>query len=352
MKVMIFIDGKNFYSGWKNAGGHKIDFNLMADWLMKKVGGTRVAGVHYYTGVEDEENELPETQGNLDRFLSFLQSQRGFQVHKFRRKQYRLECARCQNEIKFTKEKEVDTSMVADMVRMAALSAYDIAILLSGDADYIPAIESVSTLGKESWIASWNGSGLSDRARAAAIDHINLVDGIPIFERKNDSQSTAEIIASTMPLPADRSPVHTHFVRQATHEPHTFSNGIRSMIPSSLSFGDDDEEIFVQELAKAQSHFAKSREGGPMGYVGLGYFLTKWRTPALNPSAEVRRMLLDSLVAKNRVKVYETPSGYQEIRVNPDNDEYDDDENAPSDKRPEYDDDDEAYGRSMDGIEE
>lgn len=46
-------------------------------------------------------------------------------------------------------EKNVDTQIVADMVTMAALDKYDVAILISNDGDYKSAIESVKVFSKK-----------------------------------------------------------------------------------------------------------------------------------------------------------------------------------------------------------
>ena len=44
MRVGIFFDGKNFYSGWRaTAEDTTIDFVALSEWLVKKVGGLRLA---------------------------------------------------------------------------------------------------------------------------------------------------------------------------------------------------------------------------------------------------------------------------------------------------------------------
>jgi uncharacterized LabA/DUF88 family protein len=291
MRVALFIDGKNFYSGWKDAAnGERIDFNRLAEWLVKEVGGDRLAAAHYYTGIEDADNELAETQGKLGKFLSFIKTQRGFFVHSFKRRQVSFGCPHCNNAICFTREKEVDTSMVADMVRLAAVNAYDVAILLSGDADYIPAIQSVAQLGKQAWIASWGGSGLAARIKDVAFDHIDLLTGLDFFQCKDDARTT----------PA----VGGEFGRLKLHS-----------LSQSEDVGSGQELVFLQELRKAQDHFSKSRPGSTGGYVGLGYFLTKWRSSALTSDAELRRQVLDSLVEQGKVDVYTASDGYQALSV-------------------------------------
>ena len=69
-----------------------------------------------------------------------LETQPGFFVHTFKRKIGSITCADCGAENRYVLEKEVDTTMVAHMVQMAAQNSFDILVLMSGDADYAPAI--------------------------------------------------------------------------------------------------------------------------------------------------------------------------------------------------------------------
>lgn len=289
MRVALFYDGKNFYSGWKQFGNDaRIDFNKLTEWLLKKIGGTNHVGSHYYTGVEPAYAELPETQGKLERFLSFIEVQRGFTVHRFGRKPDRYTCSHCGNEGNFTREKEVDTSLVADMVKLGAIGAYDVAVLLSGDSDYVPAIDSVQSLGKNVYIATWAGAGMSPRIRTAAFDHINLVNGIDYFTVGFDSN-----------------------VRTEDEENVT----------------ENDEEDFLNELERAEDNFSKKLPGSVRsGYVGLGFFMTKWRAEKLSPLPEVRKAILDRLIESGDVEVYDAPDGKKAIRTvrsDDDEDEFD-----------------------------
>jgi hypothetical protein len=179
-------------------------------------------------------------------------------------------CPTCGADIRYTQEKEVDTTMVADMLRYAAVDAFDIAVLMSGDADYAPALEGVRAVGKQAYVASWAGAGVSQRVRRAAFEHIDLVSGLPHFSREGD---------------VDRAPTADDHVRQL--------------------------QVFIDELRTAEERFSG-------GYVGLGYFVMRWRSPVLEQTPEGRRALLDELVAEGRVEIYDAPDGAQAIRVKAD----------------------------------
>ena len=49
--------------------------------------------------------------------------------------------------MKGTVEKGVDTAIVTDMIRLAWARAYDVAILVSSDADFIPAVQFLDSKG-------------------------------------------------------------------------------------------------------------------------------------------------------------------------------------------------------------
>lgn len=281
MRVALFFDGKNFYSGWREAArGRRIDFAKLSEWLVGRTKGTSLWGAYYYTAIEENGLTPNDAQQKLAGFLDMLETQPGFFVHTFKRKIGSIACQECNAENRYFVEKEVDTSMVAHMVRLAATNAYDVLVLMSGDADYAPAIDAVRALGKQAYIASWGGTGVSKRIRNVAFDHIDMLNGISFFEREvtdedlyadylDDEDMVTEIAAVT---------------------------------------GDESMDAFLAELEQAQSKFSG-------GYVGLGYFLTRWRSTHLDTTPDVRRRVLDKLLAEGFVETYNAPDGALAIRV-------------------------------------
>jgi uncharacterized LabA/DUF88 family protein len=258
MRVAIFFDGKNFYGGWQDqTGGRPIDFVELNQWLVKKVGGTSLWGAYYYTGISTEgENEVG---ARLENFLTSLATKPGFFVRAFPRRRRATRCFTCQAENFYSEEKKVDTSMVADMVRLAAIDSYDVAILLSGDSDYAPALEAVRQLGKQAYVATWGRFGLSSDLRRVCFDHIDLMDSL--------DQATA-------------APVED----------------------DAVALG-----VFLEETGRAEKQFAG-------GYVGVNFFVTKWRSDRLDPSVSVRQRLLNRLVEDGYIEIYETPNGEKAMR--------------------------------------
>lgn len=295
MRVGIFFDGKNFYSGWRaTAEGTTIDFVKLSEWLVAKVGGSRLWGAYYYTGIETGELSKTEGQKRLVGFLDQLELLRGFFVHRFSRKVRRRSCEKCGAENIYTQEKEVDTTMVADMLRLAAVDAFDAAILASGDSDHVPAVEGVRAIGKQVFVATWGKEGLSARLRKAAFDHIDLTDGLQHFVL------TSKAVAPALPAkPSPDAPVRA-----------TVPDGQLGPVPSQGVDGGDAEAAFLQELAYAESRFTD-------GYVGLNYFLRKWKSPRLAPDFQARNRILQKMLDKGKVETFDAPDGNKALRTKP-----------------------------------
>jgi uncharacterized LabA/DUF88 family protein len=290
MRVALFFDGKNFYRGYKQvASGRRIDFPGMARWLVERVNGTFLWGSYYYTGIGTGDQAEDEGQQSLSRFLDMLETQPGFFVKRFPRKVRTLRCPQCQALNRFTQEKEVDTTMVADILRGAAVGAFDILVLVSGDADHAPAMEGIRSLGKQAYVATWSGAGLSSRLRNTAFDHIDLSDGLDVFAPEARAASGP---AAAVGLEIDEAPPCT------TDE----SAGNAEL--------DDVSDAFLKELRRAQAKFDE-------GYVGVNYFLTRWQGDVLNDSPDVRRRMLDRLVKEGRVEIYTASDGAQAIHECP-----------------------------------
>lgn len=268
MRVAMFFDGKNFYSGWRDvAGSPATDFVKLSQWLVSRVGGSRLWGAYYYTGVE-----ASGANTKLGSFLDGLEHRPGFFVNRFPRKIRTTHCVSCNAENTYTEEKEVDTTMVADMLRLAAVDAFDVMILMSGDADHAPAVEGVRALGKQAYVATWGGKGLASRLRRVAFDHIDLMNSIS----------------------------ETRYVKKENSE---FSGS-----GQEDGNGDSDEDIFLDELERAE----KKMVGG---WVGANYFITKWRADNFTSSVAERRQILSDLEKDGLVEVYETESGDKAIRI-------------------------------------
>ena len=110
-------------------------------------------------------SSAPSSGTGQQRFFDWLDGQEFFYVKQFERKS---------NEFGEQREKQVDVYLATQVVALAYENAYDIAIIVSGDEDYVPAIEIVQQKGKII-IAVSSSALLSDVLRKKA-DRILLID--------------------------------------------------------------------------------------------------------------------------------------------------------------------------------
>lgn len=300
MRVALFFDGKNFYSGLKEtAPDQMIDFQKMSRWLVERVGGSHLWGAYYYTGIEP--GLMSEGQKKLSGFLDMLEFQPGFFVKRFPRKVHNYACSACGAENRFSSEKEIDTTMVADMLRLAAVDAFDILVLMSGDADHAPAVEGVRAIGKQVFVATWGKTGLSSRIRKASFDHIDLLGGIDRFNREPPFNNGRHY--------HDRD--DTKIIDDQLDDDETYyadEEAAGNFIESDEELPDNIGDIFIEELERAERNFQS-------GYVGMNYFLKRWHSDNLRIDPERRRLLMDQLIEDERLEVYSAPDGNKAIRV-------------------------------------
>ena len=90
------------------------------------------------------------------------------------------------------RQKGVDVDLATDMVRFACMGSYDVAILVSGDCDFVPAVEKVKEQGKRVEVACF-GNTISNRLRCSADRYHNL-DSVPLLKIRNpgDSEEVSE----------------------------------------------------------------------------------------------------------------------------------------------------------------
>ena len=256
MKVALFFDGKNFDLPFQRyAPDSEIDYNKLANWLTDRVSGGNgdFVGAHYYTGF------TPPSQsesGAFSEFLNELETLLGYFVNREPRVRRTAKCKECGFTYTYRTEKRVDTQLVADMIHFAAVNAYDVAVLLSGDQDFAPAVDAVNALGKRVYLAVWPGHGVSKELRIRCYGQIPLEEGVAEFSMGKARDGDVSYATS----------------------------------PSG-----DPEENMVAEITRAVEYHRR-------GYIARGHFLTKWRPQFDIPAiGHGREAMLDKLVSEGRI---------------------------------------------------
>lgn len=186
LRARIFIDFWNFQISWnQRAGDARIDWTLVPRTLISAAEAQfRLVGFEeslvleetlVYASYNPQKRNDRKLKGWLD---SFLDRQPGFRVNIRERKvKSRIvhceqcghdnrECSKCGSAYVWSPEKGVDTAIVTDLLSLASEDSYDVAILLSSDADHIPAVEWVQEHGRKVINATWDNHGY-DLARTS-----------------------------------------------------------------------------------------------------------------------------------------------------------------------------------------
>ena len=265
MKICIFFDGQNFYrSLLRYDDSLRVDYDRLAVWITQKVGGDNAVfgGAYYYVGVSAGAPQQVEA------FLKGLELRPGYFVKRDPRVRRTGRCPNCGTEYEYTTEKRVDTRLVADLIHYAANGAYDAAVLVSGDDDFVPAVEAVNALGKQVWVATWSAEELSSDLRVRCFGHIHLSDGVSAFrvERRPHERAPGRAAASRLAPPAA---------------------GLAAS--SQLERG-------LEELQRAEAR---------LPHVSRGYFVMRWKSHALPPVGSEREALVQQLVGAGLAEEFE-----------------------------------------------
>ena len=145
-RAAIFIDGNNFYFGLRKLYGKDkslkdFDFKEFADFLAEKGEAIKI---YYYNAQLDREFNKNKFQSQKE-FFNKLKQIPNFEL---------VLCKLLKRNITGTNKhyyiiKEDDIHMAVDMVDGSAYDKFDIAILVSGDGDFVPAVNSVRKRNKE-----------------------------------------------------------------------------------------------------------------------------------------------------------------------------------------------------------
>lgn len=135
-RVAIFIDGRNFYHSSKHLEekGHTIDFQKV---VSKLVGNRDLVNVFYYNALLDKEYNLNKYEKHIE-FLNGLRKIPKFKVILCDWRKITNKNGKVRYNIKGD-----DIQLAHDILIGAFRDTYDIAIILSGDADFIPIIKTV-----------------------------------------------------------------------------------------------------------------------------------------------------------------------------------------------------------------
>ena len=163
-RVMVFIDLRNMIGSIQvDAAFTRFDFVALSRHLR---GPRKLVGAYVFDskGIFDGED-------TTRRFHDYLRY-KGFRV-----------MARDAYDPERDEQKEVDVAMACKMVVHALKDHYDVCIVVSGDRDFIPAVQEVQAAGKRVEIAAFANHVSQEMVRAADIFH--KLESLPLLSMSN-----------------------------------------------------------------------------------------------------------------------------------------------------------------------
>jgi uncharacterized LabA/DUF88 family protein len=159
-RTMVFVDVRNVL-GCANATGFRFKVDFTA--LIKHIVGDRIlAGVYLFDG------EVVGTDGTIGRRFHDALRAEGLRV--ITRESF------CPDS---DQQKEVDVAMACEMLEHAIKDHFDTAIVVSGDRDFLPAIEKVQNEGKTVELAGFKMS--MSHVLQLRCDVYHALDSLPLM---------------------------------------------------------------------------------------------------------------------------------------------------------------------------
>ncbi|GHV36438.1 NYN domain-containing protein [Clostridia bacterium] len=158
-RVMVFIDFENFniaaqqyYESLKKRSP-RLDYNIFPRKLVEKLPGeqNRLIKTFLFAPKPDDFLMQDSRRAGTYKWIDGMKNQRYFTVIEGRHVARPIEGASMNINDKstyFVEEKGTDVNMAAHMITKGFLNAYDTAVVMSGDTDYIPTLEILNTIGK------------------------------------------------------------------------------------------------------------------------------------------------------------------------------------------------------------
>jgi len=161
-RVAIFIDGSNLYHSLRSNFGRN-DLNF-AEFANKLCGSRRLFRTYYYNVLQDP-SQRPDGHREQQEFLGVLRKTPYLEV--------RLGSTKIAQGVPV--EKGIDIMLATDLLYFAWNNFYDVAVLVSGDADFAYALQAVKNMGKHVEVAHFE-SGVSK-------DLLNVADNRYLLDR-------------------------------------------------------------------------------------------------------------------------------------------------------------------------
>lgn len=184
-RTICFIDNSYIFRGsYKHQW--RVDFRKLVEALAKDGA---IWQTYFFASEEDPPNS---DQTNLYKYLRLALH---FEVNLYPLRKRQMRCNACGNEWSSYSEKAAAIGMATTLVSLAYNNAFDTAILVTGDSDFLDPIRTVKDLGKKVELAAWRDSIAQDLEMEASDDIFYLDENRDLLERPSTGEPEMNGIA-------------------------------------------------------------------------------------------------------------------------------------------------------------
>ncbi len=228
-KVMVFIDGTWLYSNLRALGeDFQVDYgrlpHVVGNQIAKKLGDKNVDIVRIFLFGSNATNYLDADKDMVKRrriFYDVLREEYNYEVEvylvDYRGRRLKRKDRHPDDDFA-PEEKCVDIALASSMLYFAALPlAYDIAIVIGGDRDYVPVLQKVRLLGKRTAIASIHGACSFELSEGKNLKGVRDFDVIWLNDLMDEIRMNPEVreVMCKAPFHTGANPIQTdEFVRK------------------------------------------------------------------------------------------------------------------------------------------
>lgn len=173
-KTICFVDNSNIFKG-QEASGWRIDWSKFQN-IVEQDGSIWQT---YFFGSEQDPPRAIQTN-----FYRFLKSQLRWEVILYEMGQKTVHCNNCSCDATVPTEKGVDVGLATKMLMLGFNKAYETAILVSGDRDYLETVKFIKNMGLRVEIIGWRLSMSQDLASESS-SPIKYIDNLRSDIEKN-----------------------------------------------------------------------------------------------------------------------------------------------------------------------
>ena len=140
-RVIAYIDGFNFYHGLRHSGlknSRWLDYHALSESLLQP--GEQLELVRYFTS---RVKNNPKKTARQAVFIDALLARGGIEIDFGHFLSKPARCNSCGNAWRQNEEKKTDVNIAVRLLEDASDNRFDTAMVMSGDSDLVPPIESV-----------------------------------------------------------------------------------------------------------------------------------------------------------------------------------------------------------------